>query len=314
MIQIMNSVNSLLVCCLLGCLLLGCEEEFTPPVVNAEQQIVVEGYIEAGDRPTPAYVLLTRSFPFFSELGPEQLEAAFVHDARVTVSTADQSVVLTELCLDDIPPEFRDQVAEFLGNNPDSIGFNICVYVDLFGELPGQLGQTYELRVEVEGKVLTASTTIPDLVALDSLWFVPPPGQPNDTLAELRVILADPPGPNFYRYFTAVDDGPFQRPFTSVTDDLLFDGQRFEFPISRASEPGEDFDPATFGLFRLDTRARLKWMNIDEAHFNFWNTLEFSRANQGPFSSYTRVDHNVDGGLGIWGGIAAKYYEIDVEL
>ena len=54
-------------------------------------------------------------------------------------------------------------------------------------------------------------------------------------------------------------------------------------------------------------------MSIGEEQFNFWNTLEFSRANQGPFSSYTRIDHNVEGGLGIWGGIAARYYPLTVD-
>jgi hypothetical protein len=297
---------------LLAFVLVACEEEFTPPVVSTENDIVVEGYIEAGDQPTPAYVLLTRSFPFFSELSPEQLEESFVRGAAVTVTNRDRTVNLTELCLDDIPPGFRDQVAAFLGSDPDSIGFNFCVYVDLLGELVGELGETYDLRIETADKVLTATTSIPLLTAPDSLWFTPPPGEPNDTLAELRVIFNDPPGPNFYRYFTAEEDGPFQRPFTSVTDDLLFDGQRFEFVLNNAEVADGDFDPTTFGLFRLNTRARLKWMNIDEAHFNFWNTLEFSRANQGPFSSYTRVDHNIEGGIGIWGGIAAKYYELEV--
>jgi hypothetical protein len=293
---------------------LACEEEFIPPVINAEDRIVVEGYIEAGDRPSPPYVFITRSFPFFSELSQEQFNDAFVRDAEVTVSDGTNTVTLTELCLDEIPDEFRDQVAGLLGVDIDSLGFNFCAYLDLSLSMIGEAGKTYELTIKTGDETLRASTTIPQPIPLDSLYFVEPPGEPNDTLAQLRVILNDPPGmANFYRYFTQREDGPFRRPFTSIADDLLFDGQEFELPLVRASDQGEDFEQETFGLFRLDEKVTIKWMTIDEEQFNFWNTLEFSQANQGPFSSYTRVDHNIEGGLGIWAGIAARYYELRVE-
>ncbi|MBK8777276.1 MAG: hypothetical protein IPO25_07635 [Saprospiraceae bacterium] len=32
----------------------------------------------------------------------------------------------------------------------------------------------------------------------------------------------------------------------------------------------------------------------------FWNTLEFNKGSQGPFSSYTTINSNIIGGLGIW--------------
>jgi len=48
--------------------LFSCETQFIPDISEFEEEIVVEGYIEAGDRPTPPYVILTRSSPFFSEL------------------------------------------------------------------------------------------------------------------------------------------------------------------------------------------------------------------------------------------------------
>ncbi|MEL6969854.1 MAG: DUF4249 domain-containing protein [Bacteroidota bacterium] len=292
----------------------SCEEEFIPPVIEVEEQIVVEGYIEAGDRPTPAYVFLTRSFAFFSELSQEDLNNAFVRDAEVTVSDGTTTVELTELCLEDVPMEFRAQAADLLGVDIDSLGINFCVYVDLSLQMIGQEGTTYELNVKAEGKELSAVTRIPEAVPLDSLYFTPPPGEPNDTLAQLRVFLSDPPGvPNFYRYFTQEEQGPFERPFGSVTDDLLFAGQEFELPLAKAEPFDGEFDQETFGLFRVGTDVTIKWMSIGEEQYNFWNTLEFSRANQGPFSSYTRIEHNVEGGLGVWGGIAARYYNLTVE-
>ncbi|MEL6924369.1 MAG: DUF4249 family protein [Bacteroidota bacterium] len=53
--------------------------------------------------------------------------------------------------------------------------------------------------------------------------------------------------------------------------------------------------------------------NIDAAHFDFWSTLEFNAVNQGPFSAYTRIASNVEGGLGIWGGYSVSFYTVVVE-
>ena len=43
----------------------SCEETFIPETITTEQDIVVEGYIEAASMPIPPYVILTRSQSFF---------------------------------------------------------------------------------------------------------------------------------------------------------------------------------------------------------------------------------------------------------
>lgn len=291
-------------------LLTSCEEEFIPEVSTDPQQIVVEGYIEAGERPTPPFVILTRSFPFFQKINPSGFDNAFVHNANVEVSDGERTVQLTELCLNELTPEQQVLAGQLLGFNPDSIAFNFCAYIDLSFSMMGQEGKRYDLRVEAEDQVLNATTTIPFHVPLDSLWFVVPPGKPNDTLAELRIFMTDPGDrADFYRYQTQINGMGFRSPFTSVTDDLLFNGQSFQFPLAKAEDRNAEFDPATYGLFHRGDTVALKWITLDEAHFDFWNTLEFTLANQGPFSNYTRIDSNIEGGLGIWGGLSASYYE-----
>ena len=52
--------------------MVACEKELTPTVVHDADQIVVEGYIEAGigkdaNRVTPPFVILTRAVPFQKE-------------------------------------------------------------------------------------------------------------------------------------------------------------------------------------------------------------------------------------------------------
>ena len=304
--------NSLLI--LLSALAFACEEEFIPEVAEGELPIVVEGYIEGGEDPVGPFVILTRSLSFFSSIDAEGFEDIFIHDAKVEVSDGTNTIELTEFCLKDLTPQQQALAGDLFGFDPDSIGFNFCTYIDLSFSMEGEIGKTYTLNIEVGEEKLSAVTTIPNHIPLDSLLFQEPPGEPSDTLAQLICYVSDPAGEaNFYRYFTSEDNKPFEAPFTSVTDDRLFDGDQFRFPLAKAEPFDREFDPVTFGLFNKGDTVGIKWMNIDEAHFNFWNTLEFSATGQGnPFSSYTRISSNIDGGVGIWGGLSASYYELIV--
>jgi len=296
----------------------ACEEEFIPDVTVEEPAIVVEGYIEAGEERLPPYLLLTRSQPFFSEINLGDLDNFFVHDALVSISDGSQTVNLEEICwedLNEVQQLFLGALLEQSGiNNFDSIPGNFCVYVDLDNTISGEIGKTYDLKIEVEDKVLTASTTIEEQVPLDSLRFIEPEGNVPDSLKELRVIFKDPPGVNnYYRYFTSINGTPFIPAFNSVADDALFDGQEFEFPLPKAEPRDSDAGPSSFGLYVVGDTARIKWATIDQGNFNFWNTLEFNAINQGPFASYTRVETNVTGGIGIWGAYSSHYYTIIVD-
>lgn len=296
----------------------SCEEAFIPVDSGVESQIVVEGFIEAGEDALPTYVILTRTFPFYSNITSDRLNDLFVRDAAVVVSKeGGEAVQLTELCLDDIPEDLRREVAVFLGIDLDATDSlpNICAYLDVQGEIIPEEGATYSLSVEVEGQVLTASTMIPEHVHLDSIWFTDPPGEPNNTLAEMNCLISDPGGvENYYRYLTAVNSRPLIPTFGSVTDDAFFDGQQFSFPLQKAEyiSDSTDLDFNTFGLWERGDTARLKWCGVDKAHHDFWLTFEFNRNNQGPFSSYTRVDFNIEGGIGIWGGYSVSHYQLVV--
>ena len=49
-----------------------CEEEFIPVPSGDGPEYVVEGYLEAGDDPSPPYLILTKTFDFYGEIGPDQ--------------------------------------------------------------------------------------------------------------------------------------------------------------------------------------------------------------------------------------------------
>ncbi|MBK8633515.1 MAG: DUF4249 domain-containing protein [Saprospiraceae bacterium] len=288
----------------------SCEQPYTPPVNEDEQELVVEGYIEAGEETNPTFVLVTRSLPFVTEVDAAAFEKLFISDAIVTVNDGSKLVTLTPLCLKDLPEEIRKQAATVLGIDPNNTTINICAYIDLFDQIDRKIGGKYDLNVKVGSQLLTASTTIPNFVGVDSFRWAQPPGEPSDTLAQLSVTITDPVGKNYYRYLTQINDENLIAPFTSVTDDAFFDGKNFEFPLQKAERRTADLDPNTFGLFLRGDSVTVKWATIDKAHFDFWNTRDNAANSGGPFSSYIRIKTNVTGGQGIWGGYAVGYYRL----
>ena len=292
----------------------SCEEEFVPLINNAPPEIVVEGYIEAGDNPTSPYVILTRSIPFFNEINLNSVDGFYVRNAEITVTNGNRTIELEEICISDLDSTQQAIASEFFGLNLDSIVVDFCVYVDPSFSMGGVAGERYDLKIETEGKTITASTTLPKVPVIKDYTFFDTPGIPNDTLRELRITLQDEADEaNYYRYFTSVNDAGLLASINSVINDLLFDGEEIEFPLPKAEEGGVEFNIETFGYYGVGDTVDIKFCTIDEAHYDFWSTLEFNRANQGPFSSYTAISYNIEGGLGVWGGYSSSTTRLIVE-
>ena len=290
---------------------IACEKEFTPNLTETADSVVVEGYIEAGRNATPPYVILTKSLPFFREL--PSFNNVFINGAEIWVSSGKDSIRLQEICWQSLPEVFKKQAAQAFNLNLDSIpkDFNFCVYVDQSLTMQGEVGKTYSLNIKTkEGQRLSAVTTIPRTVKIDSADFVKPPGiNQNDSLTQMRAYANDPKGSDYYRYFTAINGGSYIAGRNSVADDAFFDGINTRFNLAKSEPRGSGASFDTYGLWRRGDTISIKFCSIDKAHFTFWQTLEFNANNAGPFSSYTRVKHNIIGGMGIWGGYNATYYD-----
>jgi hypothetical protein len=292
-------------------MLSACEERFQPDITTTDPVLVVEGHIEvANENPLPPYVILTRTLPFYEEITTQDISELFVHNAFVQVSDGSESIVLEEVCWEDLPEEFRELAIETLPDLND-VNVNYCIYTDLSFSFMGEIGKTYSLLVETDKEVVTATTTIPNFVPLDSMYFVAAPGGFGDSLLEMRIVFTDPElEDNYYRYATSTNQEPFYPGFNSVFNDLLFSGQPVDFPLAKGEAPfREEGGVGIFGLFRSGEEVVLRWLTIDAAHYKFWDTLEFNKVNQGPFGSYTQVKSNVEGAVGIWGGYTSGFYE-----
>lgn len=293
----------------------SCEQNIEIDVPNSEPKIVVEGFIENN---APPYVILTKTVPFFDPTSIEDVENSFIHGAIVKVTDGVDTVLLTEVASDTLSNILSTLFIDSLGQElPQGGGNEINFYFYTNLTYWGSEGKSYWLLIETpDGEELSALTNIPEKTPLDSIWYSPHPDEgKNDSLAVLNGRFTDPAGINNYvRYFTRNNSEPYYPPiFQSVIDDKSYfniDGESLNFTF----EPGIDrteFDEETYGYVRRGDTVTVKWSAIDEAHYDFWITLEFDRNGQGsPFARPTIINSNINGGLGIWGGYASTYKTI----
>lgn len=310
MIQIMHKYIFFAIF-LIPLFLMSCEEDFTPDSTKSEPTYVVEGFIEHGDDARFTYVTLSKTYPLFQGKGENIPLEYYIGGADVTVNYENEEVQLTEICTQSLTEEQKALVKGLLGVDSISSDIDLCFYVDFARQIKAMPGNSYDLQVSIDGKNITATTTIPEFVPLDSIKFKE---EGIENYGTLRLFLTDPQENNYYRIKANIKNGAYNTRFNSVSDDLFFNGQTFDFPIGKPRDPNDaNPDPNTIGLYTVGDTVNLEWSTIDFDHFEFWNTLEFAKRNQGPFSTYTRAKSNIDGGIGIWGGLNTKSYVHIVE-
>lgn len=311
-----------------GLIASSCTKDLTGGLPDFGTSIVVEGNIETN---RPPVILLTRSTRVFGDLNVNDLSSFLLHGAVITM-TIDSNptpIPLQEVCLRSlaIPDSQKVQLLQSLGivvYDSSSVP-DICAYTLSYAELQtyantgtcpdcGVEGHQYNLKIQYNGKTITAYTTIPHATGLNSVSIRNKPN--NDSLVNVMVNFTVPNTyGNFIRYWTKRNDQPFYTSLTgSVYDDKLLVGQTLTFPVQRGYPAfTNDPDPNTFGYFWKGDTVTVKWANIDSRTFDFYNTLE-NDGGGSPFSSPLRIKSNVtgDSAIGIWAGYGARYYTIIV--
>jgi len=266
---------------------ISCNDSLEFTVEDYQQKLVVEGWIEQGQYPQ---VLLTRSAAYFDKIDSTSIRDLIVTTAKITVSDGEREEILTlKLNEDYFPP-----------------------YIYQGTEIRGEEGKSYDLKIETGGKIYQASTYLPKRPEVDSLWFSLAEGK--DSLGIINGRFQDDPDQdNFYRTFTRLIgiDRKYVPVYLSATGDRFFNGKQFTFSLLRGSESINEVTEDVY--YKKGDTVRVKVCSIDQAHFDFWRTIEREIYTVGnPFSSTgNEVISNVSGGaIGVWGGYGASYYQL----
>lgn len=313
--------------------LFACEESVDTPISTVRQndEVWVEGFIEAytqnqgtaDEERRPAYVFIRETIAPDRSYSIEELEDIFVKGAIVEITGSDgQEVELASICLDDFVGGSRQDIVEdfdldqieipSIGVRADTINF--CLYIDARSELIPRIGETYDLKITLrDGREISASTSIPEHVPIDSFYYVSPFVDTTfaTSLKQMRIVIDDPDTlKSYFRYFTKINDESFIPGFDSVIDDVIFDGFVSDYPLPKGEPRAITTNTGgnLFGNYRSGDDVTIKWCNIDEAHYAFWDSFEFNLDNSGIFSSYIGTEWNVEGALGIWGGYSVSFY------
>lgn len=304
-------MKNLIICLGMVSFLLACTKEVIIDIPGFEEQLVIDGFIETDQ---PPLVLISRSKDIYAPTDLNSFLSGFVSGAVVTMSDGTTTYVLDEVCTDNLPPGSEDIAAAIFGIPADELAnYHLCAYTSFNPAAWGQVGKTYELTVNFEGKTYTGTTQILAPTALDSLWWEEEPDVPGYGFS--YALLSDPPATydaykwEVKRLNTGIDGEPidvrFTTTFNPVFDDEFVNGKTFEFfyenPMSFDDEELED---QYRGLYKQGDTVVVKLSKMDRGVYEFMIKKYTQIATTGnPFSSPTNIVSNLQGGcLGVWAG------------
>ncbi|TLX70523.1 DUF4249 family protein [Labilibacter sediminis] len=270
----------------------GCMNDIFVEQPDYESKVVVDGWIENGDY---AHVILTKSSPFLTHYDSASIRNTFLNYAKVTVTNnKGESEILTLVRKEEFFPPF--------------------IYKSVM--MRGELGGVYDLKIEVEGKLIESTTSIPELPELLNVT----PLAVSDTTMDIEVLLSDDIAEDRY-YYSEIKvkgiDTNFHPSSYPLHSNKSFSSVREKIKVLRSNQP----DPlGIYGIddnrnipryeFLLSDTVYLKFARIDKASFNVLNDLYIDQLNsQNPFSFvHKKTNTNITGGIGRWTGLGTKNY------
>ncbi|MDR2954915.1 MAG: DUF4249 domain-containing protein [Prevotella sp.] len=276
---------------LLIALLPACSDDADIDEVAYEPRVVVEGYIENGKYPI---VLLTVSASITGPTDTLSLLSHVIKSAKVSVSDGTNTeVLLLQTNNNKIPPY------EYIGL-----------------EMKGEVGKTYELKVEYQNKVISSTTYIPQPIELDDIWFVR--NSPTDTLGYIHVTFNNT-SKEYYQIATQLlQSEKLYTPclFGNINSKSYPRDEQVSMQINKGPilYPKKDFSTD----FSINSTVRLRFSTQSEVSYKFWSTYQNEILNtQNPiFPANTSLASNINGGIGIWCGLGSYEYNVvlkDVE-
>lgn len=265
----------------------SCEKDINIDFPVAPSPYVIEGYIENGQGP---FVTVSRGISFINEISNDDFLNLFVDNAKVSLTVNNDTTAI-----------YLKMVK--LGN--------ASFYIDTT-KLLGQIGNTYHLKVAVDGHIFTSTTQILTPAPLDSIVVKPAPDSraDSDSLVQLTAYFSEPnPLGNYYRLLSKKNnDIIYDVAFNSIYDDAIVNGKAIQFSVIGGKSQFQNNDTADFrqyGYFKKGDIVYVKWASIDKTQYDFWKTFEAQSSSFGnPFSPTVIVKSTFKGAgcLGVWAG------------
>lgn len=264
-------------------LITACQKDNQNNYVTFQPSIIVEGSIEQGGYPL---VYLTKNIPYYSNIDSSDFINIVIRQAKVVVSDGNNLEVLSLMY--------------------DQQHFPPYYYRGIF--LTGLAGHTYQLQIFYGTDTLSAITTIPAPVPIDTAWLQSTNGNPDQAIV-FATIHDDPLVVNYYRTFTCtpLTQSGFYPTLESVFNDKLFNGNTYTFELNKGPETYINLKNFN-DYFSLTDSVYIKIWTMQQTQYTFWLNIQSEIINSGnPFAtSYHNVISNIQGnGLGIWGGYGA---------
>ena len=288
--------------------LVSCTKEVQIDIPGYKEQLVVDGSIETG---APPIVFLSTTNNIYSPTNLQAYLEGFISGAVVTVSDGTTTVVLDEICTDNLPAGTEEIVAQLFGIPADQlVNLNLCAYTSFNTDIWGEVGKTYNLTIQHEGKTYSSSTQILQPTPLVNTFWKPD-GDFTDR-GFSWATLADPAGQyDAYRWEVKyLNDNFFTKTFSPFTDDEFFNGLTFEFSYENPMTCNGEYEPEEYRCyFKENDTVVIKISKCDRNTYEFMErkyTQIFSAGN--PFASPTNIPSNIVGGaLGLWAGYSPWY-------
>ncbi|MES2110557.1 MAG: DUF4249 domain-containing protein [Bacteroidota bacterium] len=158
--------------------------------------------------------------------------------------------------------------------------------------LAGIPGQSYQLSVRVNGKVFTGICTMPQQVALDSIYLAKDNMNNNkdgSIRKYVKVKYHDPATiKNYYRFIQYIDDRKEKTVFAD--DDEFTNGQEVnsELKANNLDDPAREIHPGN--------HVTIEMLNIDAEVYKYWFSLDNSAAGDGNNAAPANPVTNIKGG------------------
>ncbi len=259
---------------LLPCIILAaCVKDETEAPMS---QIVVEGWIEDGGYPV---VTLGETRPVDTQM--QDINEYIIQWGKITVSDGEHSVILTGGYDDRYFPPYKYTSYDIIG----------------------KAGKTYTLTVEYRGRSVTAVTTIPAPVRIDSLRVVQ---SESDTLFYVKAFFRDNPETKDYYGLFARRDGKDKAfllsPMGVFSDEVL--PAQAAANVYCGTSVYTEADREASEYFKEGDYVQVQLRHFDEASYRFWRSYSnYLNLSSNMFFPYTQeLESNIQGGKGYWCG------------